>query len=77
MEQGIQAHFIRAALISGIIKYMSKETRRALLALARSYRKNKPRIEAKLRKSGLKADPAVVFSVAMYYDCLNRLAKEE
>jgi hypothetical protein len=56
---------------------MSKETRRALLALARSYRKNKPRIEAKLRKSGLKADPAVVFSVAMYYDCLNRLAKEE
>ena len=55
---------------------MSKETYRALLALARSYRKNRPRIEKKLRKAGVKADPAVVFSVAMYYDCLNRLAKE-
>ena len=55
---------------------MSKESRRALLALARSYRKNKPRIEKKLRKAGLKADPAVVFSVATYYECLNRLAKE-
>jgi hypothetical protein len=55
---------------------MSKETRLALLALARSYSRNKPRIEKKLRKAGLKADSAVVFSVAMYYDCLNRLAKE-
>ena len=55
---------------------MSKETRRVLLALARSYRKNKPRLEKRLRKGGLKADPVVLFSVAMYYDCLNRLAKE-
>jgi hypothetical protein len=55
---------------------MSKETYRALLALARSYHKNKPRIEKKLRKAGLKADPAVVFTVAIYHDCLNRLAEE-
>jgi hypothetical protein len=55
---------------------MSKEQMRALKALAASVRRNRPRIEKKLRKSGLKADRAVVFSVAMYYDCLNRLAKE-
>jgi hypothetical protein len=55
---------------------MSRDQMRALKALAASVRKNKPRIEKKLRKAGLKADRAVVFSVAMYYDCLNRLAKE-
>jgi hypothetical protein len=56
---------------------MSQEKLRALRALAANVRKFTPRIENKLRKAGLKADPAVVFSVAMYYDCLNRLAKEE
>ena len=56
---------------------MSKKQLRALRALAANVRKNTPRIEKKLLKAGLKADPAVVFSVAMYYDCLNRLAKEE
>ena len=56
---------------------MSKEQMRALKELAASVRKNTPRLEKKLRKAGLKADPALVFSVAMYYDCLDRLAKEE
>jgi hypothetical protein len=56
---------------------MSKEQLRALRALAANVRKYTPRIEKNLRKAGLKADPSVVFSVAMYYDCLNRLAKEE
>jgi hypothetical protein len=56
---------------------MSKQQLRALRALAVNLRKFTPRIEKKLRKAGLKADPAVVFSVAMYYDCLNRLAEEE
>jgi hypothetical protein len=55
---------------------MSKEQIRALRVLAENVRKNTPSIQAKLRKAGRKADPAVVFSVAMYYDCLNRLAKE-
>lgn len=55
---------------------MSKEQMRALKALAASLRKNKARVEKKLRRAGLKADRAVVFSVAVYYDCLNRLAKE-
>ena len=56
---------------------MSKEQMRALRELAASVRKNTPRIEKKLRKAGMKADRVLVFSVAMYYDCLNRLAKEE
>lgn len=55
---------------------MSREQILALKALAADFRKNKPRIEKKLRKAGLKADRAVLFSVAMYYDCLSRLAKE-
>jgi hypothetical protein len=55
---------------------MSKEQLRALKVLAANVRKNTPRIKKKLRKAGLQADPVVVFSVAMYYDCLNRLAKE-
>jgi hypothetical protein len=56
---------------------VSKEQLRALRVLAANVRKFTPRIEKKLRKAGLKANPAVVFSVAMYYDCLSRLAKEE
>lgn len=56
---------------------MGKEQLRALKELAASLRKNKPRIEMKLRKAGHKADPVVVFTAAMYYDCLDRLAKEE
>ena len=55
---------------------MSEEQIRALRVLAENVRKNTPGIEEMLRKAGRKADPAVVFSVAMYYDCLNRLAKE-
>jgi hypothetical protein len=57
-------------------KCMSKEQIRALRVLATKVRKNTPLIEKRLRKGGRKADRAVVFSVAMYYDCLNRLAKE-
>jgi hypothetical protein len=56
---------------------MTKEQLLALRALAANVRKYTPRIEKNLRNAGLKADPSVVFSVAMYYDCLNRLAKEE
>jgi len=67
----------RANIRSCYTTIMSKEQLRALRALAANVRKYTPRIEKKLRKAGLKADPAVVFSVAMYYDCLNRLAKEE
>ena len=54
---------------------MSKEQLRALKVLAANVRKYTPRIEKKLRKAGIKPDPALVFTAAMYYPALNRLAK--
>ena len=53
---------------------MSKEQLRALRTLAANVRKYTPRIEKKLRKAGIKPDPALVFTAAMYYPALNRLA---
>lgn len=56
---------------------MSPQARRALIDLARSVKKNTPRVVQKLRKAGLKKpNPALVYSAAKYYDCLDRLAKE-
>jgi hypothetical protein len=55
---------------------MSDETRRAIRELARNVEKNAPRIERILKARGKKADPALVFITAQYFDCLNRLAKE-
>jgi len=55
---------------------MSKQTRRAILDLARSVDKNTSRIKKILSKRGKKADPVLVFVAAQYFDCLNRLAKE-
>jgi hypothetical protein len=54
---------------------MSKKQIRALRVLARNIRKNSPRIERKLRKAGIKTDPALVYTAAKYYDALDRLAK--
>jgi hypothetical protein len=55
---------------------MSKEARRAIRDLARSVKKNTPRIRKALAKKGKKPDPVLVFVAAQYFDCLNRLAKE-
>ena len=55
---------------------MSKAQIRALRELACEYRKNKPMIEKKLRKAGVtKPDSALVFTAAIYYKALDRLAK--
>jgi hypothetical protein len=54
---------------------MSKKQIRALKVLAANVRKNTPRIEKKLRKAGIKPDPALVFTAAKYYEALDRLAK--
>ncbi len=54
---------------------MSKKQLRALRALAANVRKYTPRIEKKLRKAGIKPDPALVYTAAKYYDALDRLAK--
>jgi hypothetical protein len=57
---------------------MSPEARRALIELARNIKKNTPRVRAKLRKAGVKkSNPALVYTAAKYYDCPERLAKED
>jgi hypothetical protein len=56
---------------------MGPQARRALIELARNVEKNTPRVVQKLRKAGIKKpNPAVVYTAAKYYDCLDRLAKE-
>ena len=54
---------------------MNNQTMRALERLAKNVRKNTPLIERKLKKAGVKPDPALVFSAAKYYQALNKLAK--
>jgi phenylacetate-coenzyme A ligase PaaK-like adenylate-forming protein len=54
---------------------VSKRTRQALRRIARDIRKNSPIIRKKLRKAGVKPDPALVFSAAKFYRALNKLAK--
>jgi hypothetical protein len=55
---------------------MSEETLRAIRELAKSVDRNTPRIKKALAKRGKKADAALVFIAAQYFDCLNRLAKK-
>jgi len=55
---------------------MSEKKRRAIRELAEQLRKNSPRIKKLLAKRGKKANPALIFVAAQYFDCLDRLAKE-
>jgi len=55
---------------------MTAKTRKNLEALKKSIKENTPRIERKLARAGVKADPALVHSAAMYYPTLKKLAKE-
>ena len=49
-----------------------------MIDLARNIKKNTPRVREKLRKAGIKKpNPALVYTAAKYYDCLDRLAKED
>jgi hypothetical protein len=73
-----KAHFGGGSLANTQAWYnvvMSKKQLRALRALAANIRKYTPRIEKKLRKAGIKPDPALVYTAAKYYDALDRLAK--
>jgi hypothetical protein len=54
---------------------VSKETRHALDVLSSNIRKNSARINRKLSKAGVEADPALVLSAAKYFQALNKLAK--
>ena len=54
----------------------NKETRKAIASLKKSIRENTPKIERKLKKAGIKADPALVYSSAKFYKTLKKLAKD-
>ena len=57
---------------------MSPEARRAMIELVRNIKKNTPRVRKKLRQAGVKKpNPALVYTAAKYFDCLDKLAKEE
>lgn len=48
-----------------------------MVELARNVKKNRARVIKKLRKAGVKRpNPALVYTAAKYFDCLDRLAKE-
>ena len=49
-----------------------------MIDLARSIKANTPMVLKKLRQAGVKKpNPALVYTAAKYYDCLDKLAKEE
>ena len=57
---------------------MSPEARRAIIALERNVKTNTPKVLKKLRQAGVKKpNPALVYTAAKYYECLDRLAKED
>ena len=57
---------------------MSLEARRAIIALERNVKTNTPKVLKKLRQAGVKKpNPALVYTAAKYYECLDRLAKED
>ena len=53
-----------------------KETRKVIASLEKNIRENTPKIERKLKKAGIKADPALVYAAAKYYKTLKKLAKD-
>jgi hypothetical protein len=57
---------------------MSPEAHTALVELTNNVKKNTPRVIEKLREAGIdQPNPALVYTSAKYYDCLDRLAKED
>jgi hypothetical protein len=55
---------------------MSRKVYKALRTLQESLRKNEPRVLRQFEKAGVEPDPSIVYSFALYYDTLKRLAKE-
>jgi hypothetical protein len=55
---------------------MTKQVEEAVKELKESVRANTPRVEKRLAEVGCPADPAIVYSVAKYYNTLEKLADE-
>jgi hypothetical protein len=55
---------------------MTEKVRRTLLTIQKNLRKNEPKVRKMIADAGLPSDDAVVFSMAIYYDALKKLAQE-
>jgi len=55
---------------------VSRQIHRRLRTIKTSLKENSPRVKLLLAKSGARLDPAVVFSLTVYYKTLKKLAKE-
>jgi len=60
----------------GTITKLDAHRLRTARELLRNVKKYTPIIQKKLRAAGVKTAPASLYSVAMYYPALDRLAKE-
>ena len=55
---------------------MTERVRRALLTIQKNLWQNEPKVRKLIADAGLPSDDAVVFSMAIYYETLKRLAQE-
>ncbi|HEX9760354.1 MAG TPA: hypothetical protein VGA40_05525 [Candidatus Acidoferrales bacterium] len=55
---------------------MTAELRKRVKKLEANVRKNKPRVRRMLNRAGAPAEAALVFTVALYFKTLNKLAKD-
>ncbi len=55
---------------------MSTANQKALRELKKTVEKHTPLVEKRLSRAGISSDPAIVFSIAQYYDTLKKLAKK-
>ena len=55
---------------------MSEKLLQALRTIQTCLKENEPRVLRQFAESGIEPDPAVVYSCAIYYDTLRKLAQE-
>lgn len=61
---------------NGKIGKIDARTKHAIFNLGKNVEKYSPILRKKLRAAGVRPTPATLFSAAMYYETLDRLAKE-
>jgi hypothetical protein len=61
---------------NGKVERLDAQTIRTLISLGENVDRYGPILRKKLRAAGVKPTPATIFSAAMYYETLDRLAKE-
>jgi hypothetical protein len=66
----------RRTSANGNGKKIDAKTLHTLLTLQRNVKRFSPIVRKRLLAAGVKANPAFIYSAAMYYETLDRLAKE-